>query len=247
VSNIKINNVVVEFPIHNPSSLTMQLQILSAIGGKISEHHKSTFVRALKIDNMEINDGDKIGIIGHNGAGKTTLLRLLSGVYAPSQGTVLIDGDVTSFTDLTLGMDLEATGLQNIIFRLVFMGLSFSEAHKMSPSIQDFSELGAFLHMPVRTYSTGMFLRLAFAISTAIDPDIVLMDEIIGAGDARFLEKAQMRLDELMNKLKILILASHDEHLMKRFCDKVIWLSHGEIIKFGGIDEVFMEYQSRQV
>ena len=192
MAHIRLSDVGVEFPIHNAHSRSLQLQVFGKLGGKLAQHKQAVFVRALQGVNLSFEDGDRVGIIGHNGAGKTTLLRVLAGVYEPTFGSISVDGRLSSFTDITLGMDPEATGLENIIFRCVFMGLSFAEARRLSPSIQEFSELGEFLRLPVRTYSTGMFLRLAFAISTSIEPDIIIMDEMIAGGDARFIEKAKV-------------------------------------------------------
>ena len=192
--------------------------------------------------NVYLQKGEIVGIVGPNGAGKTTLLRVLAGVYDPSEGAIKVDGRLSSFADLTLGMDPEATGVQNIIFRCVFMGLTFAEANRLSPSIQEFSELGDFLQLPVRTYSTGMFLRLAFAISTSIEPDIIVMDEMIGAGDARFIAKAQARLSELLRRVKILVLATHDESIMESLCSKIVWLDHGEIREVGSFSDIYPKY-----
>lgn len=242
MAHIRLADAAVEFPIHNASSRSLQLHMFAAVGGKLAEHNKSVVVQALRGVSIDIEDGDRVGIVGHNGAGKTTLLRVLAGVYQPTRGRISVAGRLSSFTDITLGMDPEATGLENIIFRLVFMGLTFAEARRLSPSIEEFSELGEFLRMPVRTYSTGMFLRLAFAISTAIEPDIIIMDEMIGAGDARFLAKAQARLSDLLQRVKILVLATHDAGIMQSLCNKVVWLDHGEVRKVGSYDEVYPEY-----
>ncbi|SED42337.1 ABC-2 type transport system ATP-binding protein [Rhizobiales bacterium GAS191] len=242
MAHIKLTDVGVEFPIHNANSRSLQLQVFSALGGKLARHSHAVFVRALNGVNLDIEEGDRIGIVGHNGAGKTTLLRVLAGVYEPTQGALSVDGRLSSFTDITLGMDPEATGLDNIIFRCVFMGLTFTEARRLSPSIEEFSELGEFLRLPVRTYSTGMFLRLAFAISTSIEPEIVVMDEMIGAGDARFLEKAKARLADLLTRVKILVVATHDSSLMASLCNKIVWLDHGEVRKIGPFDEVYPDY-----
>ena len=242
MAHIKLTDVGVEFPIHNANSRSLQLQVFSALGGKLARHSRAVFVRALNGVNLDLQEGDRIGIVGHNGAGKTTLLRVLAGVYEPTQGALSIDGRLSSFTDITLGMDPEATGLDNIIFRCVFMGLSFAEARKLSPSIEEFSELGEFLRLPVRTYSTGMFLRLAFAISTSIEPEIIVMDEMIGAGDARFLEKAKRRLADLLTRVKILVVATHDSSIMESLCNKIVWLEHGEVRKIGPFAEVYPDY-----
>lgn len=245
MAHISLKNVAVEYPIHNAASRSLQLHVISAVGGTIDAHKRSTVVRALRGIDLEVVDGDRIGIVGHNGAGKTTLLRVLAGVYEPTAGQLSIDGRRSSFTDLTLGMDPEATGLENIIFRLVFLGLTFAEARTLSAEIAEFSDIGEFLKMPVRTYSTGMFLRLAFAISTAVEPEIIIMDEMIGAGDARFVAKAQGRLSELLKKAKILMLATHDAVIMQRLCNKVVWLDHGSIRMMGPFDEVYQSYLNR--
>ena len=158
---------------------------------------------------------------------------MLSGVYPPSAGEATITGTISSFTDITLGMDPEATGWENILFRCAFMGLSFKEAERLSPAIADFCELGEYLNLPTRTYSTGMFLRLAFAISTSIHPDILIMDEMIAAGDAQFIEKATRRLHELVDKSNILAIASHNMSMVQDICNKVIWLEHGVIRQMG--------------
>jgi len=242
LAHIKLSDVGVEFPIHNAHSRSLQLQVFGKLGGKLAQHKQAIFVQALQGVNLSFEDGDRVGVIGHNGAGKTTLLRVLAGVYEPTYGTMSIEGRLSSFTDITLGMDPEATGLENIIFRCVFMGLSFAEARRLSPSIQEFSELGEFLRLPVRTYSSGMFLRLAFAISTSIEPDIIIMDEMISGGDARFMERAKARLTSLLERTKILILASHSAEIMQSLCNKVIWLDHGEVRKIGSFEEVHPAY-----
>lgn len=242
MAHLRLSDVVVDYPIHNASSRSLQLHVFSAVGGKIDTHKKSVVVRALRGISVDIENGDRVGIVGHNGAGKTTLLRVLAGVYEPTSGALSVSGRLSSFTDITLGMDPEATGLENIIFRLVFMGLTFAEARSLSPSIQEFSELGEFLRMPVRTYSTGMFLRLAFAISTAVEPEIIIMDEMIGAGDARFVSRAQERLARLLERVKILVLATHNSAIMKSLCNKIVWLDRGEVRMIGSHDEVYPKY-----
>ena len=173
------------------------------------------------------------GWSGNNGAGKTTLLRVLAGAYPPTSGTIERVGRITALTDISLGMDPEATGLENILFRLVFMGLTFAEARKLSPEIEQFSELGNYLKMPVHTYSSGMYLRLAFSISTAVNSEIIVMDEMISAGDAHFIAKAQRRLSELLERVSIIVVATHDAAVMQGFCNRLIWLDRGEIRGIG--------------
>jgi lipopolysaccharide transport system ATP-binding protein len=243
MAHVNLRRVVVDFPIVNSSSHSLQLRLLQALGGRLTSHHSTVVVRALDGIDLELGDGDRLGLIGHNGSGKTTLLRVLGGVYPPERGFARIEGSISSFTDITLGMDPESTGWENIIFRCAFMGLTFEHAKKLSPAIADFCELGNYLDLPTRTYSTGMFLRLAFAISTSIEPDILIMDETIAAGDAQFIEKAKRRLHELIGKANILALASHDLGLIRSICNRVVWLEHGVIKQMGAPDEVTAAYE----
>src|SRR5262252_1118513 len=243
MARINLKNVVVDFPIVNASSRSLQLRLFQSLGGKVSSHHKTVVVRALDGVSLALGDGDRLGIIGDNGAGKTTLLRVLAGVYLPGEGSATIEGSISSFTDLTLGMDPESTGWENIIFRCAFMGMSFSEAKRRSPAIAEFSGLGDFLNLPTRTYSSGMFLRLAFAISTSVEPDILIMDEMIGAGDAQFIEKAQRRLREVVDRANILALASHNLAMIQNTCNKVLWLEHGVAKRFGAPADVVQAYE----
>jgi ABC-type polysaccharide/polyol phosphate transport system ATPase subunit len=243
MARIKLQQVVVDFPVVNAASQSFQLRLYQALGGKLTSHHRTVVVRALDGLDLELNDGDRLGLIGHNGSGKTTLLRVLAGVYSPSSGSAAIEGTISSFTDLTLGMDPEATGWDNIIFRCAFMGLSFREAKRLSSAIAEFSELGEYLDLPTRTYSSGMFLRLAFAVSTSIEPDILIMDEMIAAGDAQFIAKAERRLRELVDKANILALASHDTSIIEKMCNKVIWLEHGVIREIGPPAAVLAAYE----
>ena len=147
--------------------------------------------------------------------------------------TLVLPAEFSSLTDITLGMDQEATGWENITFRCIFMGMTFAEARRLAPSIAEFTELGQYLNLPVRTYSTGMFMRLAFAIATSVIPDIIVMDEMIGAGDAQFIEKARKRLEELLENAKILVLATHDRNISMRLCTKALWLEKGKVRRFG--------------
>jgi ABC-type polysaccharide/polyol phosphate transport system ATPase subunit len=247
MARISLKQVVVDFPIVNAAAQSLQLRLYQALGGKLTAHHKIVVVRALDGIDLELKDGDRLGLIGRNGSGKTTLLRVLAGVYPPTGGSASIDGSISSFTDLALGMDPEATGWDNIIFRCAFLGLSFREAKQLAPAIADFSELGEYLDLPTRTYSSGMFLRLAFAISTCIEPDILIMDEMITAGDAQFIQKAERRLHEIVGKANILALASHDMTIIESICNKVLWLDHGVIKQFGPPDAVLEEYKKLHV
>jgi len=242
MARVVFRNVSVTYPIFSSHTRSLKTVVLSRLGGSLAQHNQTVAVQALRNVSLELVDGDRLGIIGHNGAGKTTFLRTVSGVYSPISGEVVVEGKVSSFTDITLGMDSEASGWDNIIFRSVFLGLTFSEARELAPSIGEFSELGEYLDLPVRTYSSGMFLRLAFAISTAVQPDIVVMDEMIGAGDQNFLDKARKRVNELLERARIMILASHSEPIIRSFCNKGLWLEKGEAKMTGPFDEVMASY-----
>jgi ABC-type polysaccharide/polyol phosphate transport system ATPase subunit len=242
MARIALRGVTVAFPIFSSHTRSIRTAVLSRLGGSLAAHNDTVIVRALVNISLDLADGDRLGLVGANGAGKTTFLRVISGVYPALDGEVIVEGKVTSFTDIGLGMDLEASGWQNIIFRCVFLGLTFAQAKALAPSIGEFCELGAYLDLPVRTYSTGMFLRLAFAISTAVRPDIIVMDEMIGAGDESFIQKAQKRIGELLEHARILVLASHSQPIIRNFCNKVLWLDHGEVRMLGLVDDVLLAY-----
>jgi ABC-2 type transport system ATP-binding protein/lipopolysaccharide transport system ATP-binding protein len=201
-------------------------------------------VYALRGVSLELKPGDRVGLIGRNGAGKTTLLRVLSGVYEPTSGHIHTQGRISSLTDIMLGMDMEASGYDNIVLRGIVMGLSRKQAIDMIPEIEAFTELGEYLQLPVRAYSQGMLLRLAFAVSTAIAPDILLMDEMIGAGDAQFLSKAQARIARLIGSVSILVIASHNEAILQEFCDVGLVLQEGRVIHKGAIDECLARHNT---
>jgi ABC-type polysaccharide/polyol phosphate transport system ATPase subunit len=208
-----------------------------ATGGRISNQGNTLEVEALCNISFELRTGDRLGLVGHNGSGKSTLLRVLAGIYKPQFGSLVVNGKVTSILDVALGMDPEATGYENIYLRGLLSGLSSSEIRAMVPDIEEFTELGNFLRMPVKTYSSGMTLRLAFGLSTALAPEILLIDEVIGTGDASFMEKAHNRIQHFINKSSILVLTSHNPKVIEQFCNKSIWLEHGQVKWSGSIEE----------
>ena len=205
--------------------------------------HNTTY-RALNHIDLEINKGDRIGILGRNGAGKSTLLRVLAKVYKPSQGQIDIQGNISTVFDVHLGMNVEATGYENIVNLSIMRGISKKSAYAMIEDIEIFAELGDFLNHPVRTYSAGMQMKLAFAVATSRCSDILLIDEIIGAGDTHFMRKATKRLEKSIVSSHILVLASHDNDTVKQFCNKALVLNQGEIRFFGDIDEGVRFYES---
>ncbi len=183
-------------------------------------------VKALNNITLDLKDGDRLGVMGPNGAGKSTLLRTLAGVYLPTSGTIEVKGRVASLIDLSLGMDVEATGVENIRMRGIMMGLSLKQIRSMEDEIADFSGLGDFLHLPIRTYSSGMHMRLGFAVSTAVDADIILMDEWLSVGDSEFILKAEKRLENFIGRSSILVIASHSKELIQKTTNQILWLEH---------------------
>lgn len=231
MASIDFNNVTAEFPIYNANGRSLKKRLIQvATGGKLSADERGhVVVRALEGINFSFKDGDRVGLLGHNGAGKSTLLRLLSGVFVPTSGVASIEGDIGSLIDISLGIDPEATGRENIYYRAALLGISKSEIERRFDEIVEFSELGDFIDMPTRTYSSGMHLRLAFSVSTIISPEILLMDEWLSVGDANFQHKAEARMTDILNSTKILVVATHSRELVLNTCNRVIWLEHGKI------------------
>lgn len=244
MSYISFNNVGVEFPIYNASSRSLKKNVLKTVtGGIIGKNAKDKkVVTALSSISLELKKGDRLAFLGNNGAGKTTLLRVFAGIYHPTQGSVKIKGKVTPMFDVGLGIDPEATGYENIFIRGIYLGLTKKEINSMIDEIAKFTELGEFLNMPVYTYSTGMNIRLAFAVSTCVTPEILLMDEWIGAGDADFIHKASARLEKMVKGSNILVLASHNMELLKKWCNTALWLEHGKAKAYGEVEEVIKQY-----
>lgn len=244
MASIEFNNVCVDFPIYNADGRSLKKRLLQvATGGQLgADQNGRVVVRALEGLNFSLKDGDRLGLLGHNGAGKTTLLRLLSGVYVPSTGTANVHGEIGSLIAISLGIDPEATGRENIFLRGGLLGLAKAEINRQLDDIIEFSELGDFVDMPVRTYSTGMHLRLAFAVSTILRPEILLMDEWLSVGDEGFKHKAEERMKGLVQSTNILVIASHSRELILRTCNRAIWLEHGKIRMDGDATSVSKAY-----
>jgi ABC-2 type transport system ATP-binding protein/lipopolysaccharide transport system ATP-binding protein len=214
------------------------------VGGQIGKGETGKVViKALDGLSFDIQEGDHIGVLGHNGSGKTTLLRTLAGIYEPVGGEIRTSGHVVPLFDLQLGMDPYATGLENIWMRGKMLRLSDRQIQDALDDIVDFTELGDYLYVPIRAYSTGMMVRLAFAISTAITPEILILDEMIGAGDAAFIARAELRLKNFIEKTGILVVASHSNKMLREWCNKGILLERGKLIAFGPIKEVVTQYE----
>lgn len=199
-------------------------------------------IDALQSVNLEIRHGERVGLIGLNGAGKSTLLKVMAGIYPPTAGQYVAAGHICPMFEFATGFEMTQSGWDNIRIRGLLLGMSPAEIEERLPEIASFTELGDFLNYPVRTYSAGMFIRLAFAVSTSINPEILLVDEVMGAGDLRFAEKANRRMREFMEQGKILVFSSHDFALMKNFCSRTIWLEKGVLMADGPTDQVVKEY-----
>ena len=239
MSSIQLDNVDLIFQVHQEKRIK---DILIPGSRKFSDYHKDGTVRALDSVNLTVRDGERLAVIGHNGAGKSTLLKLLAGIYMPTSGTRKVEGRVSSMFELSTGFEMECSGLDNIYLRGLMLGESPAGIKSKMAEIAEFSELGAFLNMPVKYYSSGMFLRLAFSVSTAIDPDILLLDEVVAAGDAAFIEKATERMKHMVDVAKILVFVTHSMVQAKEMCNRCIWLERGHIMADGTPEEVTEKY-----
>ena len=231
MAHIIFEHVNIDFPIYNAKNRSLKNTVMqAATGGRVSFGAEGTVIRSLEDVSFEIHEGERVGLIGHNGAGKSTLLRALSNVYVPTAGRAEIVGEIGSLVDISLGIDGEATGRENIFIRGALLGLTRKEIEERFDEIVEFSELGEFVNMPVRTYSSGMHLRLAFAVATIIRPEILLMDEWLSVGDASFNDKAEKRLNDMVQSSRILVIASHSRELIEKTCNRVMWFEHGRLL-----------------
>jgi ABC-2 type transport system ATP-binding protein/lipopolysaccharide transport system ATP-binding protein len=245
MASITLADVSIEFPLYHGSSRSLKKTLLAlAPGGGFARDHKRIVLRALQNVSLSIAHGERVGLVGHNGAGKTTLLRVLAGVYEPTAGRLAVEGEVSALLDASLGLNPDATGYENIMLRGLYLGLRPREIRRLAPAIAEFTELGEFLHMPVRTYSAGMTVRLGFAVATATQPQILLMDEWLLAGDAQFLDKAHRRIDTFVSQSQILVLASHALPIIEKWCTKLVWLEGGKVVMVGDTDTVLARYTS---
>jgi lipopolysaccharide transport system ATP-binding protein len=244
MASVEFKNVCVDYPIYNSSARSLKKSLMRvATGGQLgADAQGHVIVRAIDDLTLKLGDGDRLGLVGHNGSGKSTLLRVLAGVYAPSSGTAEIRGDIGSLIDISLGIDPEATGRENIYLRGSLLGMTNGEIARHLDDIINFSELGEFIDMPLRTYSTGMHLRLAFAVSTTVRPQILLMDEWLSVGDDHFRQKAEVRMAELLRATSILVIATHSKELVLDTCNRAIWLEHGRVRLEGSAEDVCAAY-----
>src|SRR4051794_36653581 len=225
MASITLRNVSVDIPVFAVGNNSLKTTLLrKAVGGRFAKAGSNVIVNALNDVSFDVRDGQRIGLVGRNGAGKTTLLRVLAGVYPPTSGQAEIIGRVSPMFDISLGMSPDSTGIENIKVCGALWGLSRAEVAAGIDDVIDFTELGDYLNIPVRTYSAGMLLRLSFAIATLRQPEILLLDEIIGVGDASFMAKAKARLEKIVSRAQILVVSSHSDIIIRDLCEKAIWL-----------------------
>lgn len=232
MSFITAKDLVIEFPIYGSHSRSLKNASLKiATGGRLAtDASDQVVIRAIDQISFDWHEGDRIGLVGHNGCGKTTLLRAIAGVYEPVDGSLIVKGTIASMLSITLGMETEFSGYDNIFMRCTVLGLRTAEIRQLVDEIIEFSELGDYIYMPMRSYSSGMAMRLAFAISTSIKADIIIMDEWLSVGDADFAVKAERRLKEVVDKAKILVIATHSQTLVDMICNRVVKLEHGRVV-----------------
>ena len=247
MARIIAEGVAVDFPLYHGSARSLKKTVFAAAAGRLGEDgNKRTVVQALRDINFSLRSGDRLGLVGTNGAVKTTLLRTLAGIYEPVAGRVTVDGSLNALLDTQLGMNGELTGRENILLRGLYNGLSKPRIRQLEEDVANFAELGEFLELPVRFYSSGMVVRLGFALATAINPQVLLMDEWFMAGDARFLSKAMARLENVVQGAEILVLSSHSNQAIQQWCTRALWLDHGRIKADGPVAQVMDAYMERQ-
>lgn len=236
IKEIILDSIDVAYPLLSATDRSLKASLM-----KHSKEEKKVHL-ALNNVSMKIKEGDRVCIIGHNGAGKSTLLKVISGIIPPTSGKLKIQGNVSPLLDFATGFEMEMTGYENIYIRGLLLGMSKREILAKRDEIVEFTGLGDFIHQPVKTYSSGMFVKLAFSIVTSIEPEILVIDEIVGAGDAVFAKKAQKRMLEMLEKGNIVIMATHSTELAIELCDKAIWFENGVIKEMGAVKNVIDNY-----
>jgi ABC-type polysaccharide/polyol phosphate transport system ATPase subunit len=246
LASITLDNVTVDFPVYGSQRSFRKQLLAAATGGRIRhEGHggKRVTVRALDKISLQIEHGDRLALIGHNGAGKSTLLRVIAGVYAPTEGRITVEGTLSPLFTASPGIDMDSTGYENLVTCGMFLGMSRAEIAAKTREIEEVCELGEYLNLPMRTYSSGMMTRFGFALATSIDPGILLLDEGISAGDARFAERATKRVEQLVGRSHILVFASHSIGLIQSLCNKAVLLAKGRLVGAGSVPEVVKAYK----
>lgn len=243
MASISLKNAQADYPVFSARNRSIKTELLRHVGGNISRKSSSRIVvEALRGVDLDVPAGSRLAIMGANGSGKSTLLRILAGIMEPTRGTAEVIGRVTALLDLSMGMDRDATGYENIVLRAAFLGASMAEAKAIAPKVAEFSELGSYLDLPMSAYSSGMVVRLSFSISTMLRPEILVMDEHVGAADVAFTRKATARIRELADSAEILLLATHDVGLARSLCTRAVVLDRGRITYDGSVQQASGRY-----
>jgi ABC-type polysaccharide/polyol phosphate transport system ATPase subunit len=243
MASIELQKVSLLYPVYGADARSFKTTLLNmATGGRLDRDSGNIMVEALKNVDLQLEKGDRLALLGHNGAGKSTLLKVLAQIYEPTSGYLNIQGQANCLFDIMMGMDQELNGYENIMLRGLILGLSKQEIRKIIPQVEEFAELGDFMKMPIKTYSSGMKLRLAYGIITSVFSEILLIDEIVSVGDVQFMEKAKNRMKSLVHQSDIMILSTHDIHIIKEFCNKILWLEKGVVKCLGTVEEVLKIY-----
>ncbi len=237
---IELDDIGLVFHVRRHGRISLKEYIVSGLFRRPRDNTME--VRALEGINLRVGEGDRLGIVGSNGAGKSTLLKLLAGFYPPTAGRREVRGRISSLFEISLGFESDASGWENIAYRGYLQGETPRSIRDKVKSIADFSELGEFLDMPVRYYSAGMMIRLAFSIATAVEPEILIIDEVLAAGDASFQSKARDRMRNLITRARVVVVVSHDMTAIAQLCDRAIWMDHGRIRLEGPASEVIEAY-----
>jgi lipopolysaccharide transport system ATP-binding protein len=238
---IEVTDARLNYPLGAYARGSLKSAVLSVFGHR-EKTPKAVFVEAIRGLNIRIAAGERVALIGHNGSGKSTLLRALAGIYPLASGEMKVVGRIGTLLDIGLGFETESTGRENIYFRGMTLGYSRKQLRAAEQEIVDFADLGEFIDLPMRTYSTGMYVRLGFAVSTQFSPDILLVDEVFGAGDASFSKRAVDRMLNIVDNAGIFVLATHEMSLVERVCQRVLWLDRGLIVRDGPPNIVLPEY-----
>ncbi len=248
MARIEVSRLSVDFPLYHGSARSLKKTLVAAASSRFGQDNQSrVVVQALRDVSFTLARGDRLGLIGTNGAGKTTLLRTIAGIYEPVVGHVRVDGSLNALLDPNSGMNMDLTGRENIMLRGLYNGYPKQEISQLEQDVQDFAELGEFLDLPVRFYSSGMIVRLGFGLATAIKPEVLLMDEWFLAGDARFMDKARDRIEGMVRGADILVLSTHQTSVILQWCSRVIWMDGGQVREDGPPEQVVESYLGRKL
>lgn len=241
-SSIHVEGLSLRFRLYSDRNVSFKEKFAGFLSGRRPPGPKEFM--ALDGVSLKIEHGERVGIVGHNGAGKSTLLKTICRIYEPTIGSVRVKGKIAPLLEIGAGFQPEISGRQNIYLNGAILGYSTDVLKKIENDVVEFTQLGEFVDMPVKYYSTGMYMKLAFAIATAVNPDILILDELFAGGDAEFIDRAQERMRNFVDQSSILVFVSHQPSLIKRLCNRVVWLDHGRVVMDGAADEVLDNYLS---